>query len=124
LGYSAVNADLNADGGELDVDGFAASLYGTYYLEQFYVNSVVIFGWRDYQSQQHLNYSITRNPNAPLTATSLQTNFSQTFEGDFNATEFTATIGAGYDFYFNELPLGPYANVNYFPTTIVPSMKN
>ena len=118
VGYSNANADLDADSGESDIIGYAVSLYGTYYLEQLYLNGMVTTGWRDYESKRHLNYTITSNPNEPPGPANPQTTVDQTFKGDSNATEFSASLGGGYDFYVGGLILGPYADANYFKTSI------
>jgi outer membrane lipase/esterase len=118
VGYSTADADLNADSGESDIDGYAVSLYGTYYLEQLYLNGMVTTGWRDYESKRHLDYTITRNPSDPSAPANPQTTVDQIFKGDSNATEFSANLGGGYDFYTGGLTFGPYANANYFKTTI------
>jgi len=36
LNYSHNDIDLDSDGGELDSNGYSASIYGTYYLDNFY----------------------------------------------------------------------------------------
>lgn len=118
LGYSAANADLDADGGKSDVTGYAVSLYSTYYLEQLYLNGMVTAGRRGYESERNLNYTVTRNPSDPLAPTNPITNVDQTFKGDSDATEFSASLGGGYDVYAGGLTFGPYVNANYFKTTI------
>jgi outer membrane lipase/esterase len=118
VGYSAANADLNADSGDSDITGYAVSLYGTYYLEQLYLNGMVTTGWRDYESKRHLNYTITPDPGAPSGPGNPQTAVDQTFKGDSNATEFSANLGGGYDFNIGGLTFGPYANANYFKSSI------
>ena len=117
-GYSAVKAELDANSGESDVTGYAVSLYSTYHLEQLYLNGMVTAGWRDYESERNLNYTITRNPSDPLAPTNPLTTVDQTFKGDSNATEFSASLGGGYDLYAGGLTFGPYVSANYFKTTI------
>jgi uncharacterized protein YhjY with autotransporter beta-barrel domain len=118
VGYSAANADLNANSGESDVTGYAVSLYSTYYIKQLYLNGMVTAGWRGYESERNLNYTITRDPRDPLAPANPLTTVDQTFKGDSDATEFSAGLGGGYDVYAGGLTFGPYVGANYFKTTI------
>jgi uncharacterized protein with beta-barrel porin domain len=118
VGYSAAKADLYADSGESDVTGYAVSLYSTYYLEQLYLNGMVTAGWRGYESERDLDYTITRDARDPLAPTNPLTTVDQTFKGDSDATEFSASLGGGYDVYSGGLIFGPFISANYFKTTI------
>ncbi len=118
IGYSAANADLDGDSGETEVDGVSLSIYGSYYLAQFHLNGMLTAGWRDYQSERRLNYTIARDPSDPLAATSAQTSVNQTFQGDSDATEFSLNLSGGYDVYLGAMTMGPYAGITYFTNTI------
>ncbi len=118
LGYASANADITFDSGELDAVGWAVSLYGTYYLDRLYLNGMATAGWKDYDLKRHVNYTVTRNPNDPNVGTSPEVAVDQTFTGESDASEYSASLGAGYEFDFGGLTLGPYANINYLTTTI------
>jgi outer membrane autotransporter protein len=116
LGYNQLASDINNDGGDVDVSGYGVSLYGTYYIENFYLNGIATYGRKDYKIKRKLDYSIDRNPNDPNPSATATVN--QEFDGDTEADEYGFTLGAGYDLFFGGFSLGPYARLNYLRTKI------
>jgi outer membrane lipase/esterase len=116
VGYNQLASDINNDGGDVDVSGYGASLYGTYYIDNFYLNGIATYGRKDYKIKRKLDYSIDRNPNDPNPAATATVN--QEFDGNTNADEYGFTVGAGYDLFLGGFSLGPYARLNYLRTNI------
>jgi outer membrane autotransporter protein len=116
FGYSQTASDIDDDGGDVDVNGYGGSLYGTYYVNNFYLNGIATYGRKDYEIKRNLNYSIARNPNDPNGGATA--NVDQQFKGDTEADEYGFSLGAGYDFSFGGFGIGPYARLNYFRTDI------
>jgi uncharacterized protein with beta-barrel porin domain len=114
IGYNQLASDIDDDGGDVDVSGYGVSLYGTYYIQNFYLNGIATYGRKDYEIQRKVNYSVTRTPNDPEGGPIA--NIDQQFDGDTEADEYGFTIGAGYDLFFGGFGLGPYVRLNYFRT--------
>ncbi len=116
LGYNQLASDIDNDGGDVDVSGYGVSLYGTYYLQNLYLNGIATYGRKDYEIKRKVNYSVPRNP-ADTSGTG-DVNVDQAFNGDTNADEYGITVGAGYDVALGGFNIGPFAQLNYFRTDI------
>ncbi|MCX6979269.1 MAG: autotransporter domain-containing protein [Verrucomicrobia bacterium] len=93
LGYANTNASL-ANGGSLDVDGGRLGLYATYFDQNFHVDASVTGGLNSYKTRR-----VTPN-NTVATASP-------------NGSEISVKIGAGYDWKFGGLTVGPVASYQY-----------
>ena len=118
VGYNQLTSDIDDDGGDVDVSGYGVSVYGTYYIENFYLNGIATYGRKDYEIQRNVNYSVARNPNDPAIGTSPTATVDQEFDGDTEADEYGFTVGAGYDLFMGGFTVGPYARLSYFRTDI------
>jgi outer membrane lipase/esterase len=115
LGYASTTSDLSNDAGEVDADGYGVSLYGTYYLDQFYLNGIATYGVKQYDSTRNVSYAVPsdrNDPQSPLTVV------DQSFKGDSDAYEYGFSLGIGYDWPRGGWSFGPYARVNYFKTEV------
>ena len=82
LSYSEAEVDFDNNKGETDSDGFTLSLYGSYYLGDFYFDAVLGFGQMDYEGER--NVVIT-----PL-------NINEKPKSDTDADVITWSLGGGY----------------------------
>ncbi len=93
LGYANTTASL-ANGGSLDVDGGRVGLYGTWFNQGLHVDASVTGGLNSYKTKR-----VTPN-NTVAT-------------GSPNGSELDVKIGAGYDWKFGALTVGPVASYQY-----------
>lgn len=112
LGYATSEAEVDASAGDVEVDGYGLSVYGTYAMGGFYIDGMGTYGVKDYEVSRNLNYTITTTP-GPGTTT-----VNQTFEADTDATEWSLNLSAGYNFERNAFTVGPYVRLNYLSSDI------
>jgi outer membrane autotransporter protein len=114
FGYTATSADYTQNGGKVDVDDFAGSLYGTYYVtDKFYVDGILSFGYDTYSLSRRIVYSIPTVP--PGTGV---TNVNQTAQSDPDGYYFAVGVAGSYDFNWGALTVGPIARLNYLNTKV------
>ena len=104
--YSHFDADFKTSsvnsGGDSQSDGYVFSLYGTYYLKNFYVEGIGSVGWNDHDSKRNINFG----------------GLNRTAKGDTDSTQYSFSIGVGYDFVANDIDYGPYARLSYLRVDI------
>lgn len=116
LGYATGSADFSGDGGQVDVDDFSVSLYGTYYVtDQFYVDGIATIGWSSYDLLRRIRYSI---PSLPPVGTGGLTTVDQTAKSDTDGLGFGVGVAAGYDFSWGGLTAGPIGRLNYVQSKV------
>jgi outer membrane autotransporter protein len=81
------------------------SLYGIYYVSNFYVDGIVTFGWSDVDIDRTIRYTIA--------AVDGTTSVSQTARGDTDTKQYSLGFGVGYDFNAGGWTLSPLVRVNY-----------
>ena len=111
LGYGMTESDIDLSAGELEVDGYGAALYGTYYINNFYLDLMGFWGSREYDLARHVHYSITASDGG-------MTDVDQTFLGETDSDEISLSISGGYDVRLGAWTVGPYARLNYLDATI------
>ncbi len=82
--YTDSELDIANDFGDIDVESNSATVYGTYYAENFYVEGFVTFGSNDYKSSRNVDYNTDSGERETL---------SSNTDGD----QFTWGISAGYN---------------------------
>lgn len=93
LGYANTTADLS-NGGKVDVDGGRVGAYATYYDRGLHLDAAVSGGLNSYKTRRATpnNTSATASP---------------------DGSEVNVLFGAGYDWKFNGLTIGPVASFQY-----------
>jgi outer membrane lipase/esterase len=106
FGYSSVNSDFSSDGGSLDMDQYAISAYGTYYLPRgFYADGVLSYAWNSFESSRNFDYGFTVGGTQERVVTQAKS--------DPDSTQFSISAGGGYDFIQDSLTLTPYGRINF-----------
>ena len=108
FGYSKVETDVDLSDSEINSDGYGISLYGTYYLGDFYVDAIGAYGKKDYDTIRNSRYTIKEAGSDEAT-----TMIDQTFLGDTDADELSFSAGVGYDFNTQGFTVGPHVRLNY-----------
>ena len=112
LGYAFSEADIDNDGGNIESDGYGASLYATYYISEFYIDLIGVYGKKDYSTVRNVDYSIVEFGGGGTTVV------DQTFNGDPDAQEYGFSAGVGYSFFKWGFTLQPYGQLSYLDTDI------
>ncbi|MGQ0794296.1 MAG: autotransporter outer membrane beta-barrel domain-containing protein [Deltaproteobacteria bacterium] len=89
-----------ADGGGLDINSYSVSIYGSYYLSNFYVDGIATVGLLDYDIERNISYNV----GTPVAVTP---------ESDTDGTQLSFSLGGGYDFSVGALTAGPLVQANY-----------
>lgn len=97
LSYTHSSADINFNLGETITDAFGLSLYGTYYVGNFYLDGHAGFEWNEYQTERVIAYATV----------------NRTAEGEPSGQQYTANLGGGYDFRIGPTTLTPYGRAEY-----------
>lgn len=97
FGYSRADIDLNHDAGSGDIDTWLGSLYGSWFMDNFYLDGTVSFGDNRYDSRRH------------IVVGTLEGEAVSDHDGDI----FSACLGAGYIFDFGKWSVGPMASLEY-----------
>lgn len=116
FGYSTTEADIEGNLGNMDIDGYGLSLYGTYYLKDWYIDAIGTYGQRDYTTVRNLNYTVPKFPLDPTPGPN--TTVSQSFIGEPGARDFDLFLGVGYNYYKRGFNLTPYVNLRYINSQI------
>ncbi len=104
LGYASNNSDFKGDAGNLEIDNWNLTAYGSYYRsEAFYLDGLFKVGRNAIDTRRRINL-----PGDPL----------QEGVGDTTSWEYAASLSAGYEYNRNALTVGPYGRLGYIQTTI------
>ncbi|MEW8505125.1 MAG: autotransporter domain-containing protein [Candidatus Thiodiazotropha sp.] len=99
IGYSRFDSDYNDAAGNLEMDAWSLSAYGTYYQNNnVYVDGLIKYGSNSYDTRRRVNAV-----GAP----------DQFGLGDTDGTEFSLNISAGYDYHRDALTITPYGRLSY-----------
>ncbi len=105
VGYAQTETDLDDGLGDMDVDGYSVSLYGTYYMGNYFFDAIGSYARKEYESVRNINYTLS----VPV---------QQTMTGDSDADEYTFSLGGGYEFSRGAWRYGPYVRLNYLKSEI------
>lgn len=104
LGYASKSSDFKGNEGELEIDNWHLSAYGSYFTSQsFYLDGLVRLGRNNIDSQRQISLS-----GSPL----------QMGLGDTTGWEYAASLSGGYEFSQNALTLSPYGRLGYIKSSI------
>ena len=108
IGYATTDVEIDANGGDLDSDGYTFSLYGLYQSQNdWYADAIISYGLSDYDQQRNIDYTVAGN----RTLGSLLS--------DTDGDQFSVGLGAGYDVDLAEgLLINLFGRANYTRTEI------
>lgn len=121
IGYQRTESEFDADApgnnftptgdqGGADVDNVSLTLFASYNVtDAFYVDGTLGAGISDYEFRRNAIFQES-------TRTVAQTTMRA--RGDTEGTEYSASLGAGYDFYREAWSFGPYVRLNYSHSTV------
>ncbi len=107
LSYTAIDTDMDSNGGYLDTRGYGLTLYGTYYpSDRFYVDGMVNYGWNDYDQRRNVIYQVQ------------DIDVNQRLDSDYSGQQFFVDLGAGYEFTRGNLAFGPEVRLSYLDVRV------
>ncbi|MEW8438200.1 MAG: autotransporter domain-containing protein [Candidatus Thiodiazotropha taylori] len=99
MGYSKYDSDYNYASGNLEMDAWSVSAYGTYYKNNhIYVDSLIHIGTNSYETSRRVNAE----------GSMVQFGRSAT-----DGMEYAFSLSGGYDYNHNALSLTPYGRLAY-----------
>jgi outer membrane autotransporter protein len=106
IGYVDNETDFSNDSGNMDVDGYTLSVYGTYYHSaETYIDVLASIGRNDFSSSRKFDLDLSGIEASDI-------------DGDTEGNEYALSIGAGYDFNRNGFSFGPYGRISYIKAEI------
>lgn len=117
FGYATTDSDFAAARGELDVDAYTFSAFGTYYVGQLYFDGIFSYGWNDFDSTRNIVYAVPSTDRAgnPVPGT---TTVNQTARSETDGTQYAFGLSAGYDFTARGFTFGPYGRLSYLKANV------
>jgi outer membrane autotransporter protein len=112
FGYTTTDSDFASARGQLDADAYTFSAFGTYYVGRLYVDGIFSYSWNDFDSTRNIVYSI---PSIDQLST---TTVSQTARSATDGSQFSFSLGSGYDFNARGFTFGPYGRLSYLKANI------
>ena len=111
--YYEINSDFDktpeVSGGSTDVDGWGASIFGTWYKDNLYVDAIAGYASSDYDTDRKI-FIPSSNPSVP--------GIVETATASPESDDYTFGIGAGYNFNHDALNWGPYFRATYIKVEI------
>ncbi|MCF6255507.1 MAG: autotransporter domain-containing protein [Gammaproteobacteria bacterium] len=104
LGYSGKDSDFKENAGNLDINNWHLTAYGSYYRSaSFYLDGLIRLGKNNIDTRRRINL-----PGDPL----------QEGVGDTTGLEYAISLSGGYEYSRNALTFGPYGRLGYIRTSI------
>ncbi len=104
LGYSGKDSDFKGNAGNLDINNWHLTAYGSYYRStSFYLDGLIRLGKNNIDTRRRINL-----PGDPL----------QEGVGDTTGQEYAVSLSGGYEYSRNALTFGPYGRLGYIRTSI------
>ncbi len=98
FGYLNTETDFHKSAGDATTHGYSLSAYTGYFIaEKGYVDAILTYGWNTYDMTRHVTSGTLR----------------ETAKGDTNGTQFSLSVGGGYDISFGPVTLGPSLRANF-----------
>ena len=103
LGVSALETDVDNDGGGLDANGYDITLYGSYTLSSgLWLDTMLAFAKYDYDQDRRIRYNLADG-----------TSVNQTANADFDGYQTAFSVGGGYEWNREALTFTPSARLQY-----------
>lgn len=106
LGWATTDIDFDTQGSQLDLESYSFNLYGTYYRESFYLDTIVTYGVSDLDTDRAVRYQL-----AGLERNAIAS-------GSTDGDQLLIGVSAGYSFARAGLTLAPEASITYVATTV------
>lgn len=99
--YEHNSSDLNNDRGNVSIDSYSLSAYGSYSRDRLYADAVINYGWNNFDIERAIKVTGFRAATA-----------------NTNGNQFSIRLNSGYNFGQNQFAFGPMIGVRYTKVTI------
>lgn len=107
LTYTSADTDYDGGAGNLDTDGYGATIYASYAPEgRFYFDGYLGFTMQNLDSRRNISFT---SGGTPVTAVA---------NGDTDSDEFTGGVSVGADYGQDAWSYGPHAQIDYSNTDV------
>lgn len=100
-GFSVVDLDFHQFSGDMDVRSHGASIFGTYYVEDLYVDAFANWTWMEFDYRRQIRYTVGG------------TTVSRTAKSDPGAWQLQLAANTGYNLQSGAWTVNPYAGIIY-----------
>jgi len=108
------NSPSGTPGGSIDADSWGIGLYGTHYVDKFYVDGLIGYTSTDYDLDRRILLPLGPTPGGSPAAVAT----SRTARGSTDADSLTLSVGGGMDLNSGALNYGPFARLTYQNTEV------
>ncbi|MGG6263412.1 autotransporter domain-containing protein [Leptolyngbya sp. AN03gr2] len=99
--YFNNSSDLNSNRGNVSIDSYSLSAYGSYNRDRLYADAVINYGWNNFDIERNIQVTGFR----PATAST-------------DGNQFSVRLNTGYNLGQNQLAFGPMVGVRYTKVNI------
>jgi uncharacterized protein YhjY with autotransporter beta-barrel domain len=118
FGYTNSDADFASARGNMDADAYTFSAFGTYYVGGLYVDGIFSYDWNNFDSTRNIVYTIPNTVQSGGVVPGRPTTVNQTARGETDGTQYSFSLGTGYDFTARGFSVGPYGRLSYLKADI------
>lgn len=111
FGYAMTNSSIDDNGGDVDLDGVGLSVYGSYYVKDFYFDFLAGYAAKEFDTTRNVQYSVGAKAGGTTTV-------NQAFNGDTDAGDINLALGAGYNINASGFTFTPFARLAYLNSDI------
>jgi outer membrane autotransporter protein len=112
LSYNRIDSEFDntvtVSGGDLDTDGWGGALYGSYYKDRYYLDTMV-----SYASSE---YDLVRNIYIP--SNTAVSSINESAKANTDSSDYAFSIGGGYSINQGPISFGPYGRATYMRVDI------
>jgi outer membrane autotransporter protein len=109
--YAASEAEINDNAGDIDLDGYGASLFATYFMNSLYFDIIGSYSRGEFDTLRNVNYSVPSTGGGTTTV-------NQQFGANSDTDDIQLSAGAGYDYTFGGSLLSPFTRLSYMRSDI------
>ncbi len=111
LSYGVIESTVDNNGGNVDLDGVGATVYGTYYVDAFYVDFLGGFSAKDYDTRRNVQYSVPAKAGGTTVV-------NQVFDSSTDAADVNLSVGSGYNLNYGGFGFTPFVQLAYLKSNI------
>ena len=112
LSYNRIDTEFDnsasVSGGSVETDGWGGALYGSYYQDQYYLDSMISYATSDYDLERNIN----------IPSNTAVASISESAKASTDSSDYSFSIGGGYSISQGSVSFGPYGRATYMRVDI------